>query len=304
MLSRIAELVYWIGRNVERADDTARLLAMHYYGTLEAGALDRDLLPAALGQVFGASRVLTDPLEPFESVALALLVDRDNPAAVAACLGLARDNARRSREVLALEAWEAVHAAATEFDALLACGAGLRDLLSRTPALTARIFGIADAVLPRNETWRFLRLGIMMERADMTIRGLLLSSVLLSGRADHDPLATHAWSVGLRACGALDSHRTMGVGPPTRESVRGLLLGSDTCPRSLLFILKECQGLLASGRTPWRTAGDLAGRATRAAGEGGCGEDFECLQELLGACHRLHVAIESDAFAQDRWQAA
>nr|MDQ3962275.1 alpha-E domain-containing protein [Thermoproteota archaeon] len=35
MLSRIAEALFWIGRYVERADDTARILDVHYHLLLE-----------------------------------------------------------------------------------------------------------------------------------------------------------------------------------------------------------------------------------------------------------------------------
>ena len=35
MLSRLAESFYWIGRYLERAEGTARLLAEHYHLTVE-----------------------------------------------------------------------------------------------------------------------------------------------------------------------------------------------------------------------------------------------------------------------------
>ena len=35
MLSRIAESLYWLGRYVERAEDTARILDVHYHLLLE-----------------------------------------------------------------------------------------------------------------------------------------------------------------------------------------------------------------------------------------------------------------------------
>jgi uncharacterized alpha-E superfamily protein len=36
MLSRVAESLYWIGRYVERAEDGARLLDVHYHALLDA----------------------------------------------------------------------------------------------------------------------------------------------------------------------------------------------------------------------------------------------------------------------------
>jgi len=37
MLSRIAESLYWIGRFVERAEDTARITDVNFHHTLEMG---------------------------------------------------------------------------------------------------------------------------------------------------------------------------------------------------------------------------------------------------------------------------
>ena len=38
MLSRIAESLYWIGRYVERAEDTARITDVNFHHTLGMGA--------------------------------------------------------------------------------------------------------------------------------------------------------------------------------------------------------------------------------------------------------------------------
>ena len=42
MLSRIAESLFWIGRYVERADDTARILDVHLQRLLEDPWTDED----------------------------------------------------------------------------------------------------------------------------------------------------------------------------------------------------------------------------------------------------------------------
>src|SRR5688572_31351067 len=40
MLSRVAEALFWIGRYVERAEDTARLLDVHFHEVLEDPSVD------------------------------------------------------------------------------------------------------------------------------------------------------------------------------------------------------------------------------------------------------------------------
>ena len=54
MLSRIAESLYWIGRYVERAEDTARLLDVHYHLLLEDRRADEATVCRALLDAMGA----------------------------------------------------------------------------------------------------------------------------------------------------------------------------------------------------------------------------------------------------------
>ncbi len=42
MLSRIAESLFWVGRYMERAEDTARILDVHVHHLLEDPWVDED----------------------------------------------------------------------------------------------------------------------------------------------------------------------------------------------------------------------------------------------------------------------
>ena len=48
MLSRLAESFYWIGRYLERAEATARLLAEHYHLTVEDRSVNDDVAAAVV----------------------------------------------------------------------------------------------------------------------------------------------------------------------------------------------------------------------------------------------------------------
>ncbi len=48
VLSRIAESLYWVGRYVERAEDTARILDVHFHLLLEDPAVDEEAACRAL----------------------------------------------------------------------------------------------------------------------------------------------------------------------------------------------------------------------------------------------------------------
>ena len=53
MLSRIAESLFWIGRYVERADDTARILDVTVHQLLEDSSVDPDQASRTLLKVLG-----------------------------------------------------------------------------------------------------------------------------------------------------------------------------------------------------------------------------------------------------------
>jgi hypothetical protein len=57
MLSRVAEALFWIGRYVERAEDTARLLDVHFHEVLEDPGVDEaGRLRRAVGRDGGTRR--------------------------------------------------------------------------------------------------------------------------------------------------------------------------------------------------------------------------------------------------------
>ncbi|MBW8711628.1 MAG: alpha-E domain-containing protein, partial [Mycobacterium sp.] len=53
MLARNAESLYWIGRYVERADDTARILDVTVHQLLEDSSVDPDQASRTLLKVLG-----------------------------------------------------------------------------------------------------------------------------------------------------------------------------------------------------------------------------------------------------------
>ena len=59
MLARNAESLYWIGRYVERADDTARILDVSVHQLLEDATVDADAASRTLLAVLGITAAAT-----------------------------------------------------------------------------------------------------------------------------------------------------------------------------------------------------------------------------------------------------
>jgi uncharacterized alpha-E superfamily protein len=238
MLSRIAESMFWIGRYVERAEDTARILDVQTQTLLEDATLDQDEFCRGLLSVMGVEEV--DELDG-DRVDLALVLstlayDPASPVSIATALGAARESARRARETLSVPLWEAIN---TTYRAL---GSG-RFAAQRPPGVfawvrerAALINGTADATMTRDEGWQFLMLGRCVERADMTSRLVATASLTTGGTAQ--------WTSTLRACGAYEAFLRTYRGQETERAAAEFLLLDRLFPRSVVFSLNRAEQCL------------------------------------------------------------
>ena len=263
MLARHAEDLFWIGRYLERAEDTARLLDVTHHSVLEAGTgRSADDMWAELLEVL----YLDDetPGLSSEQVERLLVADRSHPGSIASTIGRARENARASREWLSSEFWEGINALHLELSA-----ADLDRLLVTEPYILFRrvktgcqaLWGVADSSLPRSEGYRFLSLGATVERAVITARVVSVWHRRLGGFSG--PAAFPEWVKLLRSLGAYEAYLRDFRASMQSERVLEFLLQSPDFPRSLLFCLSVIEGHLDHlsegqyGRTSRRAAGRM-----------------------------------------------
>ena len=107
VLSRIAESLFWIGRYIERADGTARILDVHLQLLLEDPWIDEDVACRSLLSVMGATAARRTG-RPQRRARPARRRPRQ-PGSIADSLAAARENARRAREIVSTEMWEALN---------------------------------------------------------------------------------------------------------------------------------------------------------------------------------------------------
>jgi len=237
LLSRIAETLYWTGRYVERADDTARLIDVSVHRMLgETGASD-----AACRALFG---ILGVPVEAGEDLDIGVVIfrlvyDAQSPSAIAGSMLGARAGARGIREVISSEMWECLNVTAHGLagQKRAAERLGPHVYLRYVRERAALFFGLADSTMSHDDAWRFLVLGRSLERADMTAR------LLLARMSAPDDLG---WTVLLRACGAHESFiRTHGWAAEDSRVAEFLLL-DRLFPRSVVHALATAEQCLAA----------------------------------------------------------
>jgi len=237
MLARNAESLYWIGRYVERADDTARILDVSVHQLLEDATVDPDATSRQLLTVLG--------ITPPEGVALdvwslteLVAYSAENAGSIVASVNSARENTRGAREVVSTEMWECLNAMynAVPDRQAYARTVGPHAFFSFVEERAAMFAGLADSTMSRDDGWRFLVLGRSVERVDMIVR-LLLSRV-------GDKASSPGWVTVLRSAGAHDTYLRTYRGALDASRVVQFLLLDRLFPRSVFHALRQAEACL------------------------------------------------------------
>jgi len=242
MLSRVAESIYWMSRNIERADNVARLADVNIELALDTiTTWQRQWLPVVTST---GDRALFDRLydEATEENAIRFLTfDNRNPNSIISCLRSARENARSIREIISTEMWEAINTyyiyvnEASRDPQVLAVP---HDFLKRVKNDSHLIIGLTVTSMSHGEGWHFCRLGRLIERADKTSRIVDLKYWYLLPKPS-DVGSTYdatQWAAILRTASATEAYRQK-HGLVSPERVIEFLLLDVEFPRSILYCL-------------------------------------------------------------------
>lgn len=238
MLARNAESLYWIGRYVERADDTARILDVAVHQLLEDATIDADGVARRLLGVLGVAQESEEgSLDAFSLTEL-IGYSAETPGSIVSALGSARENARGAREVVSTEMWECLNAT---WNALperqrYARWVGPHAFFTYVEDRAAMFSGLAASTMSRDDTWRFYLLGRSVERVDMVVR-LLMSRVT-------DRMSSPGWLSVLRSAGAQDTYLRTYRGAIDAARVVQFMLMDRLFPRSVFHALREAENCL------------------------------------------------------------
>jgi len=229
MLSRLAESLFWIGRYIERADDTSRIVDSYVHRIVEDPFNDEDATCRSLYAILGVTPPEAELLR--DEMLHSIVYDETSPNSIAGSLEGAFENARRSRDFISSEMWVALNTTRNELRARqrVAAGLGPATYLAYVRERCALLAGLTDATLAHDDGWHFLILGRNLERIDMTTR-------LLRGRIAYMDAAPD-WLAFLRANGAMESFMRSTHQLSDPNGVATFLMLNRQFPRSVLFAL-------------------------------------------------------------------
>lgn len=251
MLSSVAERVYWLGRYLERVENTARLV--NVYSTM--------LLDLPSGSHIGWSLLIdiTGSHEDYERVHQSvderqvvkfLLADVKNSCSVINCVNMMRENARTTREIIPSEAWELINnlylTLKEEFSRVIS-RRSRQQALETVIGDCQRIFGVLTGCMNHDTAFAFIQLGRKIERADMTSRIVDVGSVSMLPAFSRttkqklflEPHENIVWMNVLRCVSGYQAYRQRTHSQVKGEDVVKFLLQDEAFPRSLGYCLED-----------------------------------------------------------------
>jgi len=246
MLSRAAENLFWLGRYMERAEATARMISMGQRMAMLPGTRGRSEWKSLM-QATGAPLPDGRPVTESDIVAN-LILDQINPSSIQACLAKARENGRAVRTALTQEMWESLNEDWRYLESMdtQAARRQLVHILEWVRNRAAIFRGAVETAMLRAEGYYFLRLGGSIERADMTLRLLNVKYFLLlpetevvGGGRDH-----HQWMSMLHAVSGLRAYHHHYYGDYAPWNIADFLLLNQTFPRSVAYSYSQINACL------------------------------------------------------------
>lgn len=251
MLSRVADHLYWMGRSLERAEHTARVLNVQSHLALEDSPETRR---RKVSDILHALRQPDLDATEMEDAAFRLALDPENHSSVRSCIRNARENARQVRERISSEMWEQInivhlHVAGDQTNALFQNRP--QQFYQEVLVGIHLINGLTDSTVSRDQAWLFIQVGRWLERAG------LLVTLFETYLRDSDQKNYLDWLGLLKCCTAFEAFRkSLGV-ELTPRKIADFLILNERFPHSMHFSIAQLRHSLE------RLADETENRNTR-----------------------------------------
>jgi len=272
--------MFWIGRYVERAEATARIVDVQYHSELEGAfplAAGGDADPNAL---WGPILAISGDADRFaaeygddlheRNVLNFFAFQRTNPNSILSCVARARDNARGVRELISSEMYESLNIfflEVTKWDVDKILESSPHGFFAQVKNAAHLFQGIMARTMPTAEPRAFLECGMYLERAEKTSRMLDVRYHILETTkvAQPGPLDQHQWTAVLKSVGAFEAFRKAHRFGITPDEVVNFLALNPLFPSSICHAIGQSEAMLerisgSAGRAPANRAERLIGR--------------------------------------------
>ena len=263
MISRVADHCFWFGRYVERAEAASRMLAASVSLALDAELPNeqvwRPVIVVSGEEDQFRTRIAGDDDEhpawgDGEIVQRFMVWDEEAIVSIARSVSGARWNARSIRDVLSLEAWEAVnelHLWMRDPQTQVAYANHREAFYQNVRRSTQLTLGLARSTMLHDEPLDFLWLGVLLERVSQTARMLDVHHHAFTNLPRrHEVIETALWLSLLRALSGSEAYLKRAAGRVSSEGVARFLLSEGAFPRSIAYCVHSAYDRLCHIRPP------------------------------------------------------
>ena len=262
MLSRVAERMYWLGRYINRVENTARLVNVNATLLFDLPKNSKlnwvDLTDIIDGRELFNSLYESDVER---NVIKFMLADKENPSSLLNSLHYVRENTRTTREIIPSETWEQINELSIYANENTQKGlsrSGRHEYLSDIIQQCQQILGLIETCMSHNVAYFFFLIGRHLENADMASRIIDIGSINFFNQDDDSSeyYQNVLWMNVLRSLSAFQMYRQHVPDKVNGVDVFNFILKDELFPRSIMFSileLEECFNLLPRNETPLRS---------------------------------------------------
>jgi uncharacterized alpha-E superfamily protein len=240
--SRAADNLFWVGRYVERAEATLRLIRSMINRIAEADDAAAPVI-TEIAELLAAWKAIPDDTgqAPVAVIARAVLTRSDLEGSLPYLVGAARSAASVIRDRFSPDAWRALSDLAALVGTALPMAPAEGAMTERVEAalrIIAALSGLAQENMTQRAGWRFLELGRRIERALTTCRLVRCFA--------HDGTVDGGLDVLLELADSQITYRQRYLMVAARRPVIDLVMLDPNNPRSVVFQLDRIETHLAA----------------------------------------------------------
>ena len=237
--------MYWIGRYLERTENTARQINVNANLLLDLPRMVKHISRSMI-DISGSNELFYEKYDRADekNVTRFMLADGNNPASIVSSIRMLRENARTTREVIPTEAWEQInefHLFAKQHVKNALKRNAQYEFLDSVITFCHQISGLLLGNMSHDIAYIFTRIGSNLERADMTTRIVDVGCMdLLRRRFDiPETYDNILWMNVLRSLSAYQMYRQHVLGRVSGEDVVAFLMKNPEFPRSVAHCMAE-----------------------------------------------------------------
>jgi uncharacterized alpha-E superfamily protein len=244
MLSRIANSLFWMGRYLERADQSARYIKVHYYSALDAPlASKHEFIFESILTMLGLDEEYKKTSKNYQEDKINNLItlDETNHVSIRSSIIYARENARGARDSISAELWGAINKFyhfVNGFSESDLKKEGIYFFTDKIMENCSIVSGYIDNSLLHDKTWSLIRMGMHLERASQTTR-VMYSKVKDIEKIEKQklgkPIESYHCVTMLKSLEAFDMSRIYYRALPNMHDALEFLILNKEFPRSISF---------------------------------------------------------------------